>query len=198
MNDTLDDFTPPADLAPGDIPLASEADPLAILGAQPPDVHPIADAIRNELRRLLDSERFGIAELTRIAKVADAGRGTLQALEGIVPRGRGNGFGVQLSPYEGGSIGLPITGTNNPETFGTTALREVRSMFKALGDRNKRTRMTIIRELALAKKEGLDDLAAELRQELDDRANVEARHAGEAPGLVKALNDAAAEAQEAP
>ena len=138
-----------------------------------------------------------------IEKLASAGRNALQAVQGAMPERGTNGLsiGTNLAGYYGGNAvsytdgvgggpAIPVPAVINPtETYGTAALRELKTMVKKMGDR-KRTRMTVIRELAVARKEGLDDLAAELKQELEDMKAVDARLDGSAPGLVSAAGGA--------
>ncbi len=149
-----------------------------------------AAAVREELRALLTAEPFGLQQLTNIESIARAGKMLLQATQGHTPNGLSQNIGGGMGYYSAvgqmdGGIATPFIPNQN-ETFGAKALREVVAALKRAGDQS-RTRMTVLRELALARKEGLEDLAVELKAELDDLKNVDARMAGGKPGLVQEL-----------
>lgn len=133
-----------------------------------------AEQIRRELRAVLDGEPFGIPALKRIATVATAGQQLLQALSPVDPallNARRNALsapGAVYTPTLAEDIALPnsFVGGSAGETFGATALRELKELLPRLLD-GRRSPTQIVQAMAVARREGLPEVEAALRAELD-------------------------------
>jgi hypothetical protein len=158
-------------------------------------------ALRGELLRLVQAQPLGIHELNQIGILANHAKAILQALGHPPSKFRGaTGAGSGSTYYDDGlggiTLGPPIAdinltptmsgGSGNTETYGATVMRELKAVVKSLADR-ARTPSAIIREMGAAKSAGLDDVYAELKQELDDLRSVKKRAAGQAEGVMTAL-----------
>lgn len=161
----------------------------------------MAASVREELLRSLDAP-VTIASLTRIEQIAGAARKLLQAAQGHDPHAmRRHGGGALLAStvnalgYDapipgiyGASPSASVPPYNQNETFGQTAMRELQTMLKKITSRT-RDREAVIRELGLARKHGLGDVAAELKRELDDLSKVDERLSGDREGVATAIVD---------
>lgn len=136
---------------------------------------PIAKAIKTEIRELLEAEKFTLGSLRAIERLAAHGRALLTGraeLDELL----GDNLGVSgVAPLGYDSLGYddfgPIGGTgvlapSAPiENFGTKAIREMMSAIPKLNQR-KTSIVEMIRALAEAKKHGLDNVAAQIEEEL--------------------------------
>ncbi len=157
-----------------------------------PKTTPAATAIRNELQKLLKTEPFGIAQLTRIGDIANAGKSLLQATNpDIDPSllGRARTPGAFYSGgINSGVIDMPsasLSPSNSMETFGARVLRD---LVPALTG-NKATPLSLVQALAEARDAGLDDVAAELKDQLDRVVKGESTR-GDAPPTPTVQNSA--------
>jgi len=142
-----------------------------------------ATAVREELRKVIDTEPFGAAELLRLAEIADAGGQLLKATRNKFQSAIDEADKLKAS----GSI---LGGPANPaETFGAKAIRELQQMIPQLVG-TRRSPEQLVRAIAAARKEGLDDVAEELKSELSDMMALDKRHKPEVPA-PKALIQAA-------
>jgi hypothetical protein len=151
-----------------------------------------AKTIRSELCAVLEKKPFGIAELQRIVAIAKAGRALLQATSNIDPallsrRGAG---GISL----GGATYMPSLGEADidfpqavspmatSETFGATALREIKAFVPKLLEA-KRSPAQLVQAMAVARREGLSDVEADIRAELDEAIGSRAKQAVAEPDI---------------
>lgn len=123
--------------------------------------YPLTKAIRDEIKRLADEENFTLGTLRAIERVAAHGCAMLQGtadLDGLL-----GGAGIGQVDYSGGT--LPAS--SPVENFGSRAMRELTAMLpKILEGRNRPSTVELVRSLAFARKEGLDDIAADLEQQI--------------------------------
>lgn len=172
----------------------------------PTNTSPLAEVIRAEIVKLCDQEGFDVSRLHVIEGIARNGKALLQAVQGHAPSGLRGTYSLQsyvdtptgqvVPASGGGSFNLTPSNGQANETFGTRALRELQAMLGKLGNKN-RSRSTILRELAVAREEGLEDIAAELKQELDDLRAIDKRIAGREPGIMTAIDDFARDQEQA-
>ncbi len=139
---------------------------------------PLAKSIREEIKRLADDDNFTLGTLHAIERVAAHGRAMLQGtadLDGLLGSpGQGVGAigydtdidGLEndlMASYSGG----PMLTSSPVENFGSRAMREVMAVLpKILEGRNRPSTVELVRSLALARKEGLDDVAKDLEQQI--------------------------------
>jgi len=157
--------------------------------------HPVSEALRAEILKLAtDGDPGSDGALTagvllRIMRVAKTGRDLMVSLEtspsnlaGMV--GRPNLPSLSLSPaalygdgdgdIQAGSVGMafPYAPSSPNENFGMTAIREIIAAVKShIEGRNTPaveyvSIVELVEALAIAKKEGLDDVARELESQL--------------------------------
>ncbi len=152
-----------------------------------PDKHPVAESLRAELLRLAtdgDQKHKGAltAEvLARIVRVAKTGRDLLVSLNisgtnlshmvrrpkpGYLSMASAGGVDEDLEDVGQSQI-APFAYSSSQENFGMTALRELIAVAqkKLIGD-GKGSPTELVEALALARKEGLTDVAAELETQL--------------------------------
>jgi len=130
---------------------------------------PIGEAIRHEIVRLATEgdEKHGgdftSAVAGRILNIATAARDLLIAAGGVglssKRRSKFNGF---FDPDSGEESAIQIGPSFSNENFGMTALRELISIAKNFHDVPSKT----VEALAVARREGLADVAAELEKRL--------------------------------
>jgi hypothetical protein len=143
----------------------------------PVETSPTAARIRAELAALLEAEPFGIAELHRIGAIAKAGRALLQAVSvtdpAQLPKRAGISFGNSVYSPSSDDIDLTpsIAGGGVAETFGATALREVKEILPHMLD--KRPSVTqIVHAMAAAKAAELTEVQTLLREQLDEALEI--------------------------
>jgi hypothetical protein len=134
---------------------------------------PLTKAIREEIKRLADEEKFTLGMLRAIERVAAHGRAMLSGtaeLDALLGGGSGP---LDLDDLEddllGGSsyIGGGISTSSTAENFGSRAMRELTAMLpKILEARNRTSTVELVRALAVARKEGLDEVAADLQEQI--------------------------------
>ena len=127
---------------------------------------PLAKAVQVELRALLNAEPFHGSQLLQIEQLANHTRSILASALGLVDdpyseiEGCVGGYGGAIygAPlYPGGNGSMPFS---SDETFGARALREMGAT-SSKDDPEK-----IVAALAVARKEGMDDVAAKLASKL--------------------------------
>lgn len=143
---------------------------------------PLTVAIREEIKRLADEEKFTLGTLKSIERVAAHGRAMLQGTAQFdALLGGGNllqdggigavGYdsdGLEDELLEGGRyIGGTIQSSSSVENFGSRAMRELTAMLpKILEGRNRPSTVELVRALSEARKQGLDDVAADLERQI--------------------------------
>ena len=135
-----------------------------------------AKAVLKELHVMLETEPFGIAELTHVAEIAEAGRLLLQAT------------GKQSLEAVMGNLGeVTVAGnvvTNPAETFGATAMRELQAILPKLFAKSQSPE-DLVRAIAAAREEKMDDIADDLRDKLREMLAGDKEQAGPACGCVR-------------
>lgn len=139
---------------------------------------PLTKAILAEIKTLADSENFTLGTLKSIERVAAHGRAMLQGtaeLDALLGGGLNVGQGeigmpdLNIDDIESDLMGSysAIAASSPVENFGSRAMREVVAMLpKILEGRNKTSTIELVRALAVARKEGLDDVAKDLEQQI--------------------------------
>jgi hypothetical protein len=132
----------------------------------------ILTAVQQELRRLLDAEKFGVKQLSSIARLAEQTRMMLadlavdikdiakQAQEAGELDGAGDGaFGGALSPSPFG------------ENYGGQVIRQLMPALSALGQKKeiRDSLSDMVAAAADARKEGLTDLADDIVEQIRER-----------------------------
>ena len=133
---------------------------------------PLTTAIREEIKRLADEKEFTLGTLRSIERVAAHGRAMLQGtadLDGLLG-GRGGGADMEIDGLADdlmGNYSGVISGSSSVENFGTRAMRELTAMLpKILEGRNRPSTVELVRALAVARKEGLDEVAKDLQKQI--------------------------------
>lgn len=161
----------------------------------------IQEAIRSELRKLVDGEVFGIAELHRISSVAAQSKSLLQALSPELGKfakppptmpmpislpsevvfGSGPAYGSGLAETPNVNLDSIVT-SSQTENFGTKAMREIVSIF---AERMKPKEANggggiwdtdldrVMEALVTARKNGLDDIADRLEAKIRQKLAVD-------------------------
>lgn len=150
----------------------------------------VSEAIRAELKKLIEAEKFGVVELRALERVARQGRGLLLAVAGA-PEKRKNGFyqeegegGLDLAaiddnvqagagPLVGGSLGGAMSFGAQNETFGSDFMRNILAMYPQIIEAMKRPEPKprandLVDAITMAKEEGLDDIAELLTRRLKE------------------------------
>lgn len=135
-----------------------------------------AKAVLRELHVVLDTDLFGIAELTHVAEIAEAGRLLLQATEKQSLEGVMGNLGT-VTP--GGNVV-----TNPAETFGATAMREIQAVLPKLLCKSQSPE-DLVRAIAAARAEKMDDIADDLRAQLRGMLAGSKEQDGPACGCVR-------------
>lgn len=132
------------------------------------EVNLLAEAVRAEIRKKLETEPFGIGVLAAVERLAKAGSAMLRA-SGDMPFSLGEGPDPSDAPSLGYS-GLAIGGYGGgPETFGTKMLKEVIDALPELLDRRNSSPEKLVEAIANAKANGLNDIAEALTKKLVGR-----------------------------
>jgi hypothetical protein len=142
---------------------------------------PLADAIKGEIRRLLDAPNFTLGTLRAVERVAAhgramlAGQAELDTLLGDTLSQAGDDYSglgsLGVDDGYGGMISGPLVGSPSVENFGSKALRELISLVPKL-NKSKSSLVSQVRALAEARKLGLDDVADKLEKELTGALDV--------------------------
>ncbi len=128
----------------------------------------LVEAIRKELRALLDAEKFDLHALTQISQFAERSHQLLASLDprlnAVDPCSSVNpGYPSYTDPMEEDS-------TSN-EGYGANMVRQIVSVAKSF--QRKDSLVAIVKALAVARENGLDDVAAELQAKIADRSSGE-------------------------
>ncbi len=120
----------------------------------------LVTSIRKELKRLMDSPEFenNLTSISRFAAQADELLMHVRAPEQVMRR---SGIGM-ANPNVGDEYG-PMMGA---ETYGATFIRELLPALKGIAQAQKETPESLTFAIAVARREGMTDLAAELEQKL--------------------------------
>lgn len=145
----------------------------------PISASPMADAVRTQIRELIDNDPFTVGTLRAIEQIAKHSRVMLGALGSIDDA-------IGASPINGedeygsiGSIGAgsaTLMGASAPENFGARAIRELVALLPKMLNANVKTSPeSTVRAIAEAQKLGLNDIASDLELSLRKRVHVESK-----------------------
>jgi hypothetical protein len=136
---------------------------------------PMAVALRAEIKRLVETEPFTLGTMRAIGRVAELGRQILTGeaeLDALLPEFGNNSISLSGTPSIGDYL-EPVEpigfdgGLMDGENMGTRATREFMGLIPKVLEAQKKPRMVeTVRALAIARKEGLDDIAEQLMEQL--------------------------------
>jgi hypothetical protein len=123
----------------------------------------LVEAIRIELKKLVEMPDLDVhlGEIARVAHQADDLLVCLKSPEAVMQ----GEHAITAMP----GVGLAL-GPNNPETYGATMLRQLVEAFSAKKQANNESPEAITEALAVARREGMTDVAAELEKKLLGKA----------------------------
>lgn len=167
--------------------------PLPSREHQPAPSH-LIEAIRTELKKIVDDPKLEnrLGELGRLANQADDLVACVRAPEAVM-LGEHKNFGM----YSGGGV-VPGVMPNNAETYGAQMMRQIIAALQEFQKANKETPERLAEAIAVARREGMTDLAAELEQRLVGKPLDGDRPINEPPSVEDYLRKADEDGQKPP
>jgi hypothetical protein len=120
----------------------------------------LIQAIRKELRRLIDEPDLDLGRIGHMALQADDLLSFTSTPEDVMRGKQAPTIPVAWDPNLGGGV------MSSAETYGATVIRELVPALKSMLQGQKETPDALVYAIATARREGMTDLAAELEQKL--------------------------------